>query len=41
MLNSCSPGIVVVNVDNGYGAGVHCARIARRAAVRGAPGDLS
>jgi pyridinium-3,5-biscarboxylic acid mononucleotide synthase len=34
MLNSCSPGIVVVNVDNGYGAGVHAARIARRAAVR-------
>jgi NCAIR mutase (PurE)-related protein len=32
MLNSCSPGIVVVNVDNGYGAGVHAARIARRAA---------
>ncbi len=30
MLNSCSPGIVVVNIDNGYGAGVHAARIARR-----------
>jgi len=37
MLNSCSPGIVVVNVDNGYGAGVHAARIARRAAVRTPP----
>ncbi|MEU6284439.1 nickel pincer cofactor biosynthesis protein LarB [Streptomyces sp. NPDC047028] len=32
MLNSCAPGIVVVNVDNGYGAGVHAARVARRAA---------
>ena len=31
MLNSCSPGIVVVNIDNGYGAAVHAARIARRA----------
>lgn len=29
MLNSCSPGVVVVNVDNGYGAGVHAARVAR------------
>ena len=35
MLNSCAPGVVVVNVDNGYGAGVHAARVARRAAVRG------
>ncbi len=34
MLNSCAPGVVVVNVDNGYGAGVHAARVARRAAVR-------
>lgn len=34
MLNSCAPGVTVVNVDNGYGAGVHAARIARRAAVR-------
>jgi NCAIR mutase (PurE)-related protein len=32
MLNSCSPGVVVVNVDNGYGAGVHAARVARAAA---------
>lgn len=30
MLNSCAPGVVVVNIDNGYGAGVHAARIARR-----------
>ncbi|HEX8496435.1 MAG TPA: nickel pincer cofactor biosynthesis protein LarB [Actinomycetales bacterium] len=34
MLNSCAPGVVVVNVDNGYGAAVHAARVARRAAVR-------
>ena len=34
MLNSCAPGVVVVNVDNGYGAGVHAARVARRAAPR-------
>jgi NCAIR mutase (PurE)-related protein len=31
MLNSCAPGVVVVNVDNGYGAGVHAARVARLA----------
>lgn len=30
MLNSCAPGITVVNIDNGYGAGVHAARVARR-----------
>jgi len=34
MLNSCAPGVVVVNVDNGYGAGVHAARVARRARPR-------
>ena len=34
MLNSCSPGVVVVNIDNGYGAGVHAARVARRSAPR-------
>ncbi|MFT4084509.1 MAG: nickel pincer cofactor biosynthesis protein LarB [Nocardioides sp.] len=32
MLNSCAPGISVVNIDNGYGAGVAAARIARRTA---------
>lgn len=32
MLNSCAPGVVVVNVDNGFGAGVHAARVARRSA---------
>ena len=31
MLNSCSSGVVVVNIDNGFGAGVHAARVARRA----------
>jgi NCAIR mutase (PurE)-related protein len=35
MLNSCAPGIVVVNIDNGYGAGVHAARVARRARPSG------
>jgi pyridinium-3,5-biscarboxylic acid mononucleotide synthase len=29
-VNSCAPGIVSVNVDNGFGAGVAAARIARR-----------
>jgi NCAIR mutase (PurE)-related protein len=29
-LNSCAPGVVSVNVDNGFGAGVAAARIARR-----------
>jgi NCAIR mutase (PurE)-related protein len=33
MLNSCAPGVVTVNIDNGFGAGVAAARIARRAAV--------
>ncbi|MDD4734678.1 MAG: nickel pincer cofactor biosynthesis protein LarB [Kiritimatiellae bacterium] len=30
MLNSCAAGVTVVNVDNGYGAGVAAARINRR-----------
>jgi NCAIR mutase (PurE)-related protein len=30
VLNSCAPGVVTVNVDNGFGAGVAAARIARR-----------
>jgi len=30
MLNSCAPGVVVVNIDNGFGAGVFAARVARR-----------
>jgi len=27
MLNSCAAGIAVVNIDNGFGAGVMAARI--------------
>ncbi len=34
MLNSCAPGVVVCNIDNGFGAGVFAARVARRAAHR-------
>ncbi len=37
MLNSCAPGVVVVNIDNGFGAGVFAARVARNAAVREQP----
>lgn len=33
MLNSCAPGITTVNIDNGFGAGVAAARIARKAAT--------
>jgi NCAIR mutase (PurE)-related protein len=32
MLNSCAPGVTVVNIDNGFGAGVFAARVARHAA---------
>lgn len=31
MLNSCAPGVVVTNIDAGFSAGVHAARIARNA----------
>ena len=34
MLNSCAPGVTVVNIDNGFGAGVFAARVARNAAPR-------
>jgi NCAIR mutase (PurE)-related protein len=27
MLNSCSPGVAVVNIDNGFGAAMMAARI--------------
>ena len=30
MLNSCSPGVAVVNIDNGFGAGYLAALMARR-----------
>lgn len=32
MLNACAPGIAVVNIDNGFGAGVFAARVARQVA---------
>ena len=32
MLNSCAPGVAVVNIDNGFGAGYLAAQINRRAA---------
>lgn len=34
MLNSCAPGVSVCNIDNGFGAGVFAARVARRAGRR-------
>lgn len=34
MLNSCAPGVTVVNIDNGFGAGVFAARVARHAGPR-------
>ncbi len=33
MLNSCAPGVVVTNIDGGFTAGVHAARIARNSAA--------
>ncbi|MEX2289264.1 MAG: nickel pincer cofactor biosynthesis protein LarB [Mycobacteriales bacterium] len=30
MLNACAPGVPVMNIDNGFGAGVFAARVARR-----------
>ena len=30
MVNSCAPGVVVVNIDNGFGAGYAAYTIARR-----------
>jgi NCAIR mutase (PurE)-related protein len=33
MLNSCAPGVTVVGIDNGFGAGVFAARVARRTAA--------
>jgi NCAIR mutase (PurE)-related protein len=37
MLNSCAPGVTVVNIDNGYGAGVFAARVARMAGAAETP----
>ena len=39
MLNSCAPGVTVVNIDNGYGAGVFAARVARQSARHAGQGD--
>ena len=36
MLQTCAPGLSVVNIDNGVGAGVSAALIANRAATRAA-----
>ena len=33
MLQTCAPGLVVVNIDNGVGAGVAAARIANQSAA--------
>ncbi len=42
MLQSCSPGLSVVNIDNGFGAGVVASLIASRAAkFRCSPASLS
>jgi NCAIR mutase (PurE)-related protein len=42
MLQTCAPGLTVVNVDNGVGAGASAALIANRvAAARHAPADAS
>jgi NCAIR mutase (PurE)-related protein len=38
MLSSCAPGVTVVNIDNGYGAGVFAARVARQSTPRSARG---
>ena len=34
MLNSCAPGVAVVNIDNGFGAGYLAAQICLQAAGR-------
>ncbi len=34
MLNSCSPGVAVVNIDNGFGAGYMASLIHQRTAVK-------
>ncbi|ONH30575.1 nickel pincer cofactor biosynthesis protein LarB [Pseudofrankia asymbiotica] len=33
MLTACAPGIAVCNIDNGFGAGLFAARVARAAAI--------
>jgi len=39
MLNSCAPGVTVCNIDNGFGAGVFAARVARRAGAKAGAGS--
>jgi NCAIR mutase (PurE)-related protein len=39
MLNSCAAGVTVVNIDNGFGAGVAASLINRRRAAAHAPRD--
>ncbi len=39
MLNSCAPGVAVVNIDNGFGAGVFAHLLASRSRIRG--GELT
>jgi NCAIR mutase (PurE)-related protein len=39
MLNACAPGIAVVNIDNGFGAGYIASMIARRGAAQGLQSD--
>ncbi len=40
MLSSCAPGVVVVNIDNGFGAGFAAARVnALRAGIRAAAAE--
>ncbi|MBS3900079.1 MAG: nickel pincer cofactor biosynthesis protein LarB [Dethiobacter sp.] len=34
MLQTCSPGLAVVNIDNGFGAGVFASLIARQARIK-------
>ncbi|MGN6132209.1 MAG: nickel pincer cofactor biosynthesis protein LarB [Nocardioidaceae bacterium] len=41
MLNSCAPGVTVVNIDNGYGAGVFAARVARNTCHHAEAGGAS
>jgi hypothetical protein len=39
MLNSCAPGVAVVNIDNGYGAGHLAASINARIHAPGSGGQ--
>jgi hypothetical protein len=45
MLNACAPGVAVVNIDNGFGAGYLAGMIVRRlrapSEVDGVPSDFT